>query len=355
MSTRPTVSVPPPTQRFTAAHVAVARAAFADRNPQSRVAHEHARAVLPGGHTRTPLSHPPFPLTFVRGAASTLTDLDGHDYIDLLGDYTAGILGHSERRVLDAVHAALGTIASAGAIHRHEAGLANLMCQRFGLERVRFTNSGTEANLMAITTAIQFTGRAKVMVFHGGYHGAVLYFATGAAPSNAPYDFVIAPYNDLAGTVQLIEQQGRTLAAVLVEPMLGSGGCIPATAEFLTGTFEPARRVGAVCMVDEVMTSRHGPHGLAALRGARADITTFGKYLAGGFSVGPFGGSAELLDQYDSSRASYIRHGGTFSNNVATMAAGEIVLGELYTPEVAAAHPARGDATSGVYSSPSTI
>ena len=344
MSTNQSPSPSPQLSVFGPDRVAAARAAFADRNPRSRAAHDQARAVLPGGHTRTTLSHPPFPLTFARGAGATLTDIDGHEYIDLLGDYTAGLLGHSERRVIDAVHAALGEIASAGAIHGHELGLANLMCSRFGLDRVRFTNSGTEANLMAITAAIQLTGRTKLMVFHGGYHGMVMYFATGPAPSNAPYEFVVAPYNDLAGTVQLIEQHGRSLAAVLVEPMQGAGGCLPATAEFLNGTFAAARSVGAVCIADEVMTSRHGPRGLLALRGGRADITTFGKYIGGGFSFGAFGGSAELLDQFDSNRPSYIRHGGTFSNNVATMTAGEIVLGELYTADVAVAHTARGDA-----------
>ena len=312
-------------------HAAASRRAFADRNPQSRLRHEHARTVMPGGHTRTVLTHEPFPLTFVRGERAVLTDADGHDYIDLLGDYTAGLLGHSERRVLDAVTAALSELASVGGVHPHEVGLAELMCARFGLDRVRFTNSGTEANLMAITTAMMATGRKQLMVFHGGYHGGVLYFASGAAPWNAPYDFVIAPYNDLVGTQRLIEQHGHDLAAVIVEPMIGSGGCLPADADFLCGTFAAARAVGAVCIADEVMTSRHGPRGLAKILGAEADITTYGKYIGGGFSFGAFGGRAELLDQFDSRRPNFVSHAGTFNNNVATMAAGEVVLREVYT------------------------
>lgn len=325
-----------------------ARQAFADQHPQSRLQHAAARAVLPGGHTRTVLTHLPFPLTFVAGDGALLTDADGRQYIDLLGDYTAGLLGHSERRVLDAVAAALSVLASAGGVHRHEVGLAELMCTRFGLDRVRFTNSGTEANLMAITTAMMFTGRKRIMVFHGGYHGGVLYFASGAAPWNAPYDFVIAPYNDLDGTVGLIEENAAQLAAVVVEPMLGSGGCLPSTPGFLAGTFAAARRAGAVCIADEVMTSRHGPSGLAALLGATADITTYGKYIGGGFSFGAFGGSAELLDQFDSERPDTggrraISHAGTFNNNIATMAAGEVVLGEVFTADAAVAHTARGE------------
>jgi glutamate-1-semialdehyde 2,1-aminomutase len=327
-------------------HVGRARQEFADRNPQSRVAYESAREVLPGGHTRTVLTHAPFPLTFVSGEGATLTDADGHTYIDLLGDYTAGLLGHSERRVIDAVTAALGTNISVGGIHPAEAQLARLMCGRFRLDRVRFTNSGTEANLMAIATAMQATGRRRIMVVHGGYHGGVLYFASGAAPWNAPYEFVIASYNDLDATLPLVEQHAHDLAAVLVEPMLGSGGCIPAHPQFLRTLFDAARAAGAVCVADEVMTSRHGARGLVDLFGASADITTYGKYIGGGFSFGAFGGAAELMDQYDTgdpARTRVISHAGTFNNNVATMTAGTVVLGEVFTADVAVAHTARGD------------
>jgi len=329
------------------ARLAHAHRDFADRNPESRRHYDDARTVLPGGHTRTVLTHPPFPLTFVHGQGATLVDADRHEYVDLLGDYTAGLLGHSERRVLDRVVEALGNNVSVGGIHPAEASLAHLMCERFGIDRVRFTNSGTEANLMAITTAMQATGRGTLLVFLGGYHGGVLYFASGPAAWNAPYRFVLAPYNDLAGTQAVIAEHAADLAAVIVEPMLGSGGCVPATAEFLAGTFAAARSVGAVCICDEVMTSRHGRRGMADLLGARADITTFGKYIGGGFSFGGFGGRAELLDQFDTSpeggRASTISHAGTFNNNIATMTAGNAVLGEVFTADVAEAHTARGD------------
>ena len=323
-----------------------ARQQFADRNPGSRRYFEEASKVLPGGHTRTVLTHPPFPLAFVRGEGATLFDSDGHEYVDLLGDYTAGLLGHSERRVIDAVTDALRTNVSVGGVHPAEAVLGRLMCERFGLDRVRFTNSGTEANLMAITTATQFTGRSKLLVMLGGYHGGVLYFASGPAPWNAPYDFVLAPFNDLPRTVELIERHGSELAAVIMEPMLGSGGCVPATTEYVQGVFAAARQVGAVCIADEVMTSRHGRQGMMRMLGVEADITTYGKYIGGGFSFGAFGGTADLLDQYDTTpgaRESVISHAGTFNNNIATMTAGGAVLGQVYTADVAEAHFARGE------------
>jgi glutamate-1-semialdehyde 2,1-aminomutase len=157
---------------------------------------------------------------------------------------------------------------------------------------------------------------------------------------------VIAPYNDLAGTTALIEQHGSELAAVIMEPMLGSGGCVPATPEFAQGVFAAARAAGAVCIADEVMTSRHGRQGMLRLLGAEADITTYGKYIGGGFSFGAFGGRADLLDQYDTTpgaRTNVISHAGTFNNNIATMTAGGAVLGEVFTADVAEAHTARGD------------
>jgi glutamate-1-semialdehyde 2,1-aminomutase len=330
-----------------APHVQRARQQFADRNPGSRRYYDDARQFLPGGHTRTVLTHAPFPLNFVAGQGATLTDVDGHTYIDLLGDYTAGLLGHSEHRVIDAVTTALNTNVSVGGIHPAEARLGRLMCERFGIDRVRFTNSGTEANLMAITTALMATRRTKLLVFHGGYHGGVLYFASGAAPWNAPYDFVVAPYNDLAGSLALIEEHGSELAAVVMEAMLGSGGCVPADGDFVRGVAAAARAAGAVFIADEVMTSRHGRSGMMNLLGVKPDITTFGKYIGGGFSFGAFGGSAEYLDLYDTSpeagRTSTISHAGTFNNNVATMTAGGVVLGEVFTAGVAEQHTARGN------------
>jgi glutamate-1-semialdehyde 2,1-aminomutase len=328
-------------------HVVRAHREYTDRNPQSRRHYDRARAVLPGGHTRTVLTHAPFPLTFVAGKAATITDIDGHTYIDLLGDYTAGLLGHSELRMREAVFAALARNTSVGGIHPAEADLAELMCSRFNLDRVRFTNSGSEANLMAVTTAMMATGRRRLMVFDGGYHGGLLTFAHGAAPWNVPYDVVLAPFNDLPSCEKLIAEHADGLAAVLIEPMMGSGGCLPADADFLQGLFATARRVGAVCIADEVMTSRHGPRGLAALLGAPADITTFGKYIGGGFSFGAFGGRADLLDQFDTSpegaRQRPISHAGTFNNNVASINAGVVVLRDIYTSDIAVAHTARGD------------
>jgi glutamate-1-semialdehyde 2,1-aminomutase len=314
----------------------------ADRNPVSREQHERAKAVLPGGSTRTILHHAPFPLTFVEGDKGTLIDADGHRYVDLVGDYTAGLLGHSEKRVHAAVAEALANNTSVGGVHPAEIRFAELVCSRFGHQRVRFTNSGTEANLFAITLARIVTGRSTIMVMHGGYHGGVFYYSHGNAPWNAPFPTIIAPYNDLETCEQLIDDYRSELAAVIVEPMLGSG-CVPAESRFLGGLANATQRAGAIFITDEVMTSRHGPRGLADLLGVRPDIATFGKYFAGGFSFGAFAGRAELLDRFDASKPDSIPHAGTFNNNVATMSAGCVVLGELFTSDTAVGLTARGE------------
>ena len=298
--------------------------------------------MLPGGTTRTILYHAPFPLTFVEGTAATLVDADGHRYVDLVGDYTAGLLGHSEKRVHAAVADALATNTSVGGVHPAEIRFAELVTNRFGHQRVRFTNSGTEANLMAITLSRIITGRATIMVMHGGYHGGVFFYSNGNAPWNAPFPTIVAPYNDLETCEQLIEDYGPDLAAVIVEPMLGSG-CVPSEPRFLSGLANAAQRAGAILITDEVMTSRHGPRGLADLLGVRPDIATFGKYFAGGFSFGAFAGRAELLDRFDASKPDSIPHAGTFNNNIATMTAGCVVLGELFTSDTAVSLTARGE------------
>jgi glutamate-1-semialdehyde 2,1-aminomutase len=320
-----------------------ARQAYADRHPESRKRHRTACDVLPGGNTRSLLYQPPFPLTFVRGAASVLVDADGHEFVDLLGDYTAGLLGHSDRRARDAAMAALDGNMCVGGIHPAESELATLMCERWGVDRVRFTNSGTEANLMAITAARMYTGRSTVLVMQGAYHGSVLYFSDGAAPWNAPYPTVIAQFNDLDHCRDVVGEHADQLAAVLVEPMLGSAGCIPAADGFLAGLLQAAHEVGALAVFDEVMTSRLGPRGLSEAAGLRPDLKTFGKYIAGGFSFGSFGGTAEVMRIFDATQPGSVPHAGTFNNNITSLSAAVTVLRDVYTADVAEAFTARGD------------
>ncbi len=321
-----------------------AKEAYVARNPKSLARYVEATAVMPGGNTRTVLFYPPFPLAMARAEGCRLWDMDGAEYVDFLGEYTAGLYGHSHPVIHAAVDRALDGGISMGAHNMIEAKFARAVCDRFALERVRFTNSGTEANLLAITLARVFTRRPKVMAFDGAYHGAVFTFAGGGSPVNAPFPFVLAPYNDAAATVALIEQHGADLAAVILEPMIGSGGCIPAAPEFLAALRDACSRTGALLILDEVMTSRLSPGGLQAVRGVKPDLTTLGKYIGGGMSFGAFGGRADIMDLFDPRRPDALPHAGTFNNNVLTMSAGLTGLTEIYTPDAARALNARGDA-----------
>jgi glutamate-1-semialdehyde 2,1-aminomutase len=321
-----------------------AKEAYVASAPRSLARYIEATTVMPGGNTRTVLHYAPFPLAMARAEGCRMWDLDGRKYIDFLGEYTAGLYGHSHPMIRAALDRALDNGISFGASNIIEARFARAVCDRFGLQRVRFTNSGTEANLLAISLGRIFTRRQKVLVFNGGYHGAVFGFAGGGSPINVPFDYVVAPYNDIERTRALITDE---LALVILEPMIGSGGCIAASSEFLQMLRQETTRVGALLVLDEVMTSRLAPGGLQSVVGVKPDLTTLGKYIGGGMSFGAFGGRAEIMDLFDPRRVDALPHAGTFNNNVLTMTAGLTGLTEIYTPEAAVALNARGETLRG--------
>src|SRR5690606_2169344 len=316
-----------------------------EANPKSRARHAEACAALPGGNTRTILFYPPFPVTIVRGEGARLWDLDGHVYTDFLGEYTAGLYGHSHPAIRAAVQDALGGGIVLGGPNPHEAELARLICARFpSCDLVRFCNSGTEANVNALCAARAITGRSHVLVFDGAYHGGPLPFAHGGSPMNLPLPWVIGRYNDLDATLALIERHADELAAIIVEPMMGAAGAIAGDPAFLQGLRDAATRHGIVLIFDEVMTSRLSPGGLQAKLGITPDLTAVGKYLGGGLTFGAFGGRAELMARFDPRHPDALPHSGTYNNNVLTMAAGVAGLAEVFTPEAAIGLNERGDA-----------
>ncbi|HWL89067.1 MAG TPA: aminotransferase class III-fold pyridoxal phosphate-dependent enzyme [Polyangiaceae bacterium] len=324
--------------------LAAARADYVEKNPASRARFDAACAAMPGGNTRTVLFYEPFPLGIARGEGCRIWDADGHEYIDFLGEFTAGLFGHSHPGILAAVKRALdGGILLSGH-NMIEARFAAAVCARFPfIESVRFTNSGTEANLLALATAKVATRRTKVLVFDGAYHGSVLSFAGGSRAINVPHDWVVGTYNDIAATEALFDAHGPDLAAVLVEPMLGSGGCIPGDPAFLEMLRARTERHGALLIFDEVMMSRLAPGGRQSALGIRPDLTSLGKYIGGGMSFGAFGGRRDLMDLYDPRRPDALPHAGTFNNNVLTMSAGLAAL-EILGPGELQALNARGDA-----------
>ena len=295
-------------------------------NPESQRLHEQRARFMPGGNTRTTIHVAPFPLTIARGEGARIVDADGHEYVDFLGEYTAGLYGHSHPVIVAAIRDALADGIVLGAPNRYEAFLAETVCARFpSIELVRFCNSGTEANLLALSLARAVTGRSGVLTFTGAYHGGI----------TAPYEWTTATYNDAADAVRTINAKADELAAVIVEPLQGAGGVIPGDAEFLRALREATTAAGVLLIFDEVMTSRLSLGGMQRILGITPDLTTVAKYIGGGLAFGALGGRADLMSRFDPSRPDAIAHGGTFNNDVLTMAAGAAASRVLTEEEIA--------------------
>ncbi|KAJ5884945.1 acetylornithine aminotransferase [Penicillium taxi] len=291
-------------------------------HPLSKNHFERAQKVLPAGSTRSVLVSRPFPLIVESADGTSFTTIDGVTFEDFVSDYSAAIYGHSHPVIRDAVQNALASGFSLGGITQKEAQLAEIVTERIpSIEKVRFCNSGTEANTFALATAMAYTKRKKILVFENGYHGGTLSFGSKheTNPMNLPHDFIFAKYNDIPTTKALLSND---LAAILVEPMQAAGGMHPASREFLAYLREVATATGAVLIFDEVVTSRLHYHGLQGYWGIIPDMTTLGKYIGGGFPFGAFGGSSQIMDLFDSPDPSVaLHHSGTFNNNIFTMSA----------------------------------
>ena len=321
---------------------------FVAATPKSREQYEIACRSLPGGNLRSHTFHEPYPLTLVRGEGVYVWDLDDHRYVDYLSEFGAGLFGHTDPAIAAALKKAIDNGIVMGGPGELEAKFGAVLCERFpSIERVRFGNSGTEANLFAFGAARAYTNREKIMVFNGAYHGSSFNFSSGVSALNVPFDYLVARYNDTEGTLRLIEQNADDLAAVIVEPMQGAGGSIPADREFLEALREATRKHGIVLIFDEVITSRLSPGGLQKVLGITPDMTTLGKYVGGGSSFGAFGGSLEVMRRFDPREPDAYYHAGTFNNDRMTMAAGYTAMAEVFTPDVVTAFNERGERLRG--------
>ncbi len=291
--------------------LAEAKQAYIDRNPKSFARHQEACEAMPGGNTRTTLHNSPFPLTVVRGEGCRLWDADGHEYIDVLGEYTAGIYGHSHPVIRAAIDRALNHGWNYGGRNANEGKLAKLIADRMpSIDLVRFTNSGTEGNVMALAGAKVFAqrkGRAKatkVMVFHGGYHGGVLYFVSGGSPVERALRVHRGALQRYRGHQGADRQAWR---GAVRRPARAHAGqprllCRAMSLSSKMVREETASR-GITMIFDEVMTSRLSPGGLQGLYGVIPDMTTLGKYIGGGMSFGAFGGKREIMELFDPTKA----------------------------------------------------
>ena len=297
---------------------------------------ERATASLPGGSTRTTIFSAPYPPYMVRGTGISTWDLDGNEYRDFLGNYTSLILGHAHPEVVAAVEAQVGRGSAFAAPTETEIELAEEIRSRLpSVERIRFTNSGTEATMFAIRAARAFTGRPLLAKFEGAYHGThdtALAWSPGVPEATSGL-VIELPWADPEGVERAIAGRERDLAAIIIEPVQGAGGVRPAPPEFLHFLRELTTRIGALLIFDEVIAFRIGPNGAQGrLGGVRPDLTTLGKIIGGGYPSGAFGGRDEVMRQFDARQPGALVHGGTFNGNPVAAAAGLATLRHL-TPE----------------------
>ena len=297
---------------------------------------ERATASIPGGSTRTTVFNPPYPPYMVRGEGIRTWDVDGNEYRDFLGNYTSLILGHAHPDVVAAVEAQVRRGSAFAAPSEIEIELAEEIRRRLpSIERIRFTNSGTEATMFALRAARAFTGRPLIAKFEGAYHGthdsAVAW--TPGVPDGISDLVIELPWADPDGVERVIAGRETDLAAVIIEPVQGAGGVRAAPVDFLHYLRELTTRVGAILVFDEVIAFRIGPNGAQGrLGGVRPDLTTLGKIIGGGYASGAFGGRADVMDQFDARRPGSLVHGGTFNGNPVAAAAGLATLRHL-TPD----------------------
>ncbi len=330
-------------------------AVYRETTPASRALHERAVKVMPGGTTRTTTYFEPYPLYIDRGDGCRVWDADGTERLDMIGNYTSMILGHAHPKVVEAIErqAARGTAFAAA--NPLEVELATLLCERVpSLDAVRFCNSGTEATMFAMRLARAFTGRPKIARMEGGYHGTHEYAEVSTRPLVAeagPIDdptprpdsmatpqwvlenVVVLPYNNPDAAERIIRREASSLAAVILEPIIGSGGVIAATPEFLSRVRAVTRELGILLIFDEIISLRVAPGGAQQLYGVTPDLTTMGKIIGGGLPVAAFGGRADVMEMLDPRHEPHISQGGTYNGNPIGMAAGLATMKEL-TPDV---------------------
>lgn len=315
---------------------------------KSKQLYERAKRVLPAGVSYFLRCIEPYPFYTARAKGSKLYDVDGNTYIDFWNGHYSLILGHSHPRVMRQVKRQLDQGSHYGTAHELEIALAEqVKIMVPGVEMTRFSSSGTEAMMYAARLARTVTGRSQIGKFEGGWHGG--YDALHVAvrqPFDLPesngltlgsvQDTIVLPYNN-AEKVQEILKHDK-LAAVFVEPVLGSGGCIPAQVDFLKELKELCTNSGTLLIFDEVITGfRLASGGASEFFGIEPDIHVFGKILGGGFPIGAIAASEEIMEHVNPlkyPRPKFSFHGGTFTGNPVTMRAGLETLKTLQDGKV---------------------
>ncbi len=317
--------------------------AYVDRTRRSKELYERARNLMPAGVTYSIRYMRPYPLYIDRAEGTRAWDVDSNEYIDLWMGHGAHVLGHSPKVVKEAVIDLLSNKPGSwhlGYENPYAILWAELISKVTGMDMVRHCISGTEANMYALRLARAFTRRKYVVKVEGGWHGGLdqLHIAVnnfrGVESAGLPEEFtkytIVVPYNDLNEAEAALKRY--PVAAILIEPVTGVGGCLPAERDYLKGLRELAYQYGSLLILDEVITGfRLAPGGAQEFFKVKGDLVVYGKAVGGGFpGSGAVAGIAEIMELYDhikypdpSMRAF---HGGTFTGNPINMIAGYALI-----------------------------
>lgn len=313
-----------------------------------------AEQVMPSGYTRDLVAQKPHPQYAAHAQGCWLYDVDGGRRIDWVNNFASMIHGHCRPEIVEIISAQAGRLLSAVLPTEWEVKLAELLCARIpSVEQVRFTNSGTEANMVAVKAARAFTGKSKIAKMEGGYHGqydlleasfqpqppewgdAERPLATShnpGTPKSLLNELVILPLNDVANARAILRARADEIAAVILDPWRLQLGLVPVAQDFVEMLREETEALGIVLIFDEVVSLRAGYNGAQGRRGVTPDLTTMGKIIGGGLPVGGVGGKRRFMSVFDMERGEgRVKHSGTFTANPMSMAAGYTSM-QLLTP-----------------------
>lgn len=313
---------------------------------KSKKLYEQAIKILPGGvnsPVRAFKSVGGTPIFIQKGIGSKIYDVDGNEYIDYIGSWGPHIFGHSPDFLKKALIEAIENGTSFGIPTEYEVRMAQLVIELVpSIEMIRFVNSGTEATMSAVRVARGFTKRNKIIKFEGNYHGHADFFlikagsgaltfgiptSPGVTEGNAK-DTLVADFNDINSVKNVIQKNKDEIAAIILEPIVGNMGVVPAEKSFLEELRQICNDKKIVLIFDEVMTGfRVAKGGAQELYGITPDLTTFGKIIGGGLPVGAYGGKAEIMSMV--APVGPVYQAGTLSGNPLAMAAGYAMLNRI--------------------------
>ncbi|HEX9375054.1 MAG TPA: aspartate aminotransferase family protein [Actinomycetota bacterium] len=322
-----------------------------ERTPASAALFERAVRSMPLGVASSFQAADPYPIYLARGRGSRVWDVDGTEYVDYHGGFGTMAVGHAHPKVEEAIARAASTGTHFAVTTEATVALAEELCRRFGMERVRFSNSGTEATMDALRVARAATGRERLVKIEGSYHGhhdAVMFSVvpsmaqleghdaggnipfSGGIPKHTADELEIVPFNDAPALERMLEGHPGQFAALMIEPVMMNIGIVPPDPGYLERVRELCTKHGVVLIFDEVKTGATvAPGGATERFGVQPDLACFAKAIGGGTPLGAFGGAAAVMDEIGRS----VAHQGTFNGNPLCVAAALAALTEVMTAE----------------------